>query len=819
MSTQAPLAVVLTSRDRGRHVKQALDSLRHPGPTTADVRVVDLGSTEAFTRHYLASLSPLGIEVVFTPDASAAAGWNAAIENLTASRILVWPDELSAVPSGLLEWCAATCADAAIEFIVLHPAQTDTGGPRTVAAATAAGLLARTSQPFAFMFSRALWQRVGGFDERLPGLADVDFLTTAVALGASGRVGDIPGVRTGDVRCGPSHHASLFRLIEKHVERVGSLAPDLTRDRSDFLGALRARRADLERRRDRLAEERNEIGTTLRELRARLRARGQPAVEYGDLGRVTPFSPLWGVERGRPVDRFYIERFLEAHRGDIHGRVIEIKDHGYAHRLGGDRVTDYAVLDNNPTNPQATVVADLSKADAIESNQFDCFILVQTLQYIFDVHGALAHAIRILKPGGVLLCTVPALSRIDFEAGIDADYWRFTEASLRAGLLELLPPDHVEISSHGNVLAGTAFLYGLTSDDLAPDDLAHADPWFPLIFTVRARKPDGPASAITSPPDPRAAPAIASRHQPATSGVILMYHRVATPAPDIDGLAVRPEHFRAHMDVVKRRYQPMALEALVEAARFGEIPEGAVTITFDDGYLDNLTTASPILVDAGLPATFFIVTGNLNEPREYWWDVAARIFLGEAPLPVSLDLFGDGTWLRSTATERDRLETHQAVNALLRPGSITGRNDILARITRWSGLDLSPRQTHRPLVADEVRELAARPLHAIGAHSVRHLWLPAQPTDVQLAEIVESRQTLEHLLERAVPTFAYPYGAVDRTTRDLVGAAGFTCAVTTRNDRVRTGADRLMLPRLEIRDSDAETFDRFVGAAMDRSRD
>jgi hypothetical protein len=86
------------------------------------------------------------------------------------------------------------------------------------------------------------------------------------------------------------------------------------------------------------------------------------------------------------------------------------------------------VLDIDPANPLATITADLASADAISEAGFDCLILTQTLQLIYDARSAVTHARRILKPAGVLLVTVPAVSPIVDDDQL-TDYWRFTPAS------------------------------------------------------------------------------------------------------------------------------------------------------------------------------------------------------------------------------------------------------------------------------------------------------------------------------------------------------------------------------------------------------
>lgn len=204
----------------------------------------------------------------------------------------------------------------------------------------------------------------------------------------------------------------------------------------------------------------------------------------GTLRRTTPLSDRFGYDRGAPVDRYYIERFLEGHRQDIHGHVLEVKDSGYTDQYGAG-VERRDVLDNDAANPKATIVADLTAADSIPSNTFDCFILSQTLLLIYDVRSAISHAHRILRPGGVLLATVPAVSRI---CSLQTDYWRFTVASCSELFGEVFGPDHITVRSYGNVLTAVAFLTGMAYQELSSRELDANDEYIPLIITVRAVK-------------------------------------------------------------------------------------------------------------------------------------------------------------------------------------------------------------------------------------------------------------------------------------------------------------------------------------------
>jgi SAM-dependent methyltransferase len=219
-----------------------------------------------------------------------------------------------------------------------------------------------------------------------------------------------------------------------------------------------------------------------RQLWRRLR---RPAL-LGTIRRLTPLSEYWGIERGTPVDRYYIDTFLSEHRQDIHGRVLEIRDSRYADEYGVG-VQQREVLDIDSSNPRATIIADLARADAVPPNQFDCVVLTQTLQYIYDARAAIGHVRRILRPGGVLLATVPSVSRIDPHQP-ETDLWRFTPGSCSALFTEAFEKGAVTIHSYGNVLTAIAFLTGMAQEELSRRELDAADPFFPLVIGVRAVK-------------------------------------------------------------------------------------------------------------------------------------------------------------------------------------------------------------------------------------------------------------------------------------------------------------------------------------------
>jgi SAM-dependent methyltransferase len=213
-------------------------------------------------------------------------------------------------------------------------------------------------------------------------------------------------------------------------------------------------------------------------------------VRFGDLRRLKPISSDYGNSRGMEIDRFYIEKFLSEHALDIRGHVLEIKHNTYTVKFGGDRVVKSDILHKIEGNPDATIVADLTKADHLPSDTFDAIIFTQTLHLIYDLKAAISTLYRILKPNGVLLVTVPGMSQIchpDFE--LWGDYWRFTSLSARYLFAEVFPMDRVVAYSYGNVLSAISFLQGLAVEDLKKNELESVDPNYELTIAVRAVKP------------------------------------------------------------------------------------------------------------------------------------------------------------------------------------------------------------------------------------------------------------------------------------------------------------------------------------------
>jgi hypothetical protein len=208
---------------------------------------------------------------------------------------------------------------------------------------------------------------------------------------------------------------------------------------------------------------------------------------WGNLRRRKPFSSYYGFDRGTPVDRFYIERFLAGRAQDIQGDVLEVGHARYARMFPDSTPARVEIVDNDRSNLEVSILANLSEPHSLPVGRFDCFILTQTLQLVANPETALQNAWETLTSGGVLLISVPGITRSDPDH-VDIDRWRFTTAGLETLLARTCPGGNQEVVGYGNLTSATAFLMGLAAEELYESDLSATDPYFTVSVCARVKK-------------------------------------------------------------------------------------------------------------------------------------------------------------------------------------------------------------------------------------------------------------------------------------------------------------------------------------------
>ena len=212
-------------------------------------------------------------------------------------------------------------------------------------------------------------------------------------------------------------------------------------------------------------------------------------VIFNDLEMCRPVSRVFGLDRGTPIDRRYIEEFLQKNSHYIKGKVLEVGESSYSKKFAGGKITSFEVIHAVPGNKSASIVGDLRDPTTLPENFADCFICTQTFNFIFEVQKAIIGAHHLLKPGGILLATVAGISQISrYDMERWGDYWRFTTASIKK-LFDPVFKGGVQVETYGNVLAAIAFLQGISVEDLPNETLLDdSDPDYQMIITIAARK-------------------------------------------------------------------------------------------------------------------------------------------------------------------------------------------------------------------------------------------------------------------------------------------------------------------------------------------
>lgn len=200
---------------------------------------------------------------------------------------------------------------------------------------------------------------------------------------------------------------------------------------------------------------------------------------------IEPLSDHYGLDRGTPLDRRFIETFLDERKGLIRGSVLEVEDDAYTTRYGGDRVSERTIVDINGSNPRATLIADLEQPASLSLENYDCIILTQTLHLLRQPGRCIENCYHALRRRGVLLATAPSVSRVS-PTYPDSDYWRFTPAGI-AALFSRHWPGHFTVHAKGNLRSCIGFLLGEVVEEVAPAVLDD-DPRFPLNVAVEAHK-------------------------------------------------------------------------------------------------------------------------------------------------------------------------------------------------------------------------------------------------------------------------------------------------------------------------------------------
>lgn len=315
--------------------------------------------------------------------------------------------------------------------------------------------------------------------------------------------------------------------------------------------------------------------------------------------------------------------------------------------------------------------------------------------------------------------------------------------------------------------------------------------------------------------------------------LVLMYHRVAALETDVWRLAVRPQHFEEHLQVLRSNWRVVPLAELVDGLTNHRLRRNSIAITFDDGYADNYVTARPLLEKYNLPATFFICSGNIGSHAEFWWDELEHLILSTEELPhtlgirinqelISFDL-GDEWHLTEDIRQKHQqwkafvqepptlrcilyLKLWEQLKSL--PSHL--QQEYLQQVKVWAGTPGHTRAAYQSMNLEQLKDLAWNRLFHIGAHTVSHPDLASLSPSAQQQELVKSKRFLEEAISREVTLLAYPYGSCNLETVRLAAEAGFHAAVTTQDCPVVSTSAKYKLGRFLVDDWGGKQLDTYL---------
>ncbi len=281
---------------------------------------------------------------------------------------------------------------------------------------------------------------------------------------------------------------------------------------------------------------------------------------------------------------------------------------------------------------------------------------------------------------------------------------------------------------------------------------------------------------------------------------ILYYHRINDIQNDRHLLCVTPENFEQQLKFLKHNYNILRFEE-----DWSQTDRDSIVITFDDGYMDNLTHALPILEGENIPATVFVSTGNMEKNCELWWDELETVLFTGDIFPKELRLKDDTYGCRwDTATYKQRENCYKALHYMMKNWiTVDERETWLEQLWKWRSMEKMLEPTHLTLTKDACRKLAMSKYITVGAHTVNHPALAKLPYKQQENEIIDSIRDLEKLLGNEIDMFSYPFGSLgndfDKETEEICKKAGIKKAAATTSGLWTNGMGHYDIPRNCIR--------------------
>jgi peptidoglycan/xylan/chitin deacetylase (PgdA/CDA1 family) len=310
-----------------------------------------------------------------------------------------------------------------------------------------------------------------------------------------------------------------------------------------------------------------------------------------------------------------------------------------------------------------------------------------------------------------------------------------------------------------------------------------------------------------------------------------MYHRITIPDSDPWQIAVSPENFEQHLQVLKKSYNVISVPDLVWQLRDKKIEVNSVSITFDDAYKDNYVVAKPLLQKYNLPATFFIAADYINKNKPFWWDELEKIIMHSERLPLKLAINIAGhlfefelgqehlsledkakhrVWIWEEIAPTYRCKLYLELWKQLRPLKAPDIELILNELKKWASYEASFNEEDTAMNDSQLKEMYSNSLFTIGIHTLTHPALACHSEDIQIQEITGCMEALENISRSKIDTIAYPYGNYNKVTLSVAANQKLSAGFTTQAQVVDKSSNLLELGRFQVVNQDAESFKKLL---------
>ena len=239
-----------------------------------------------------------------------------------------------------------------------------------------------------------------------------------------------------------------------------------------------------------------------------------------------------------------------------------------------------------------------------------------------------------------------------------------------------------------------------------------------------------------------------------------MYHGFTDQsgqAENYHGKHLHVQTFKKHLQYLKKYYSLVSLEQFVQhCLTKTPIPNNAAILTFDDGYESNFLLAYPLLKEFNAPATIFLTTDFIEQKQFIWPNRIEYAILNTRHSILRLSLNGEALTF-DLGHDEQKKDTIQTLKNLVKPLDIPTRNALLDYMEQILEQKLIFSSTipaiHKPLIWEQIKEMAQSRLIDIGGHTCSHPILAVCPPEVMLQELTESKKIIEKRLNLIITKY------------------------------------------------------------------